>query len=72
MNVVNSGGRSVNSGIPQGSNFGPILLFFFINDRTVVLICLAKFYADNAKIYSMIKSVNDELRLRVIIYNEEL
>ena len=57
MNGVNLRWRSVTSGVPQGSSLGPILFLIFIIDLSEVLSCLAKFYADDAKIYSPIKSI---------------
>ena len=60
-NGVNSGWTSVTSGISQGSILGPILFLIFINDLPEVLSCLAKLYADDAKLYSTIKSVYNEL-----------
>ncbi|MEW8545255.1 MAG: reverse transcriptase family protein [Candidatus Thiodiazotropha sp.] len=72
VNGANSSWRSVTSGIPQGSILGPILFLIFINDLPEVLSCLVKFYADDAKIYSPIKVVDDEMRLQANIHNAEI
>ena len=53
----------VTSGIHQGSILGPVIFRIFINDLPDVLSYLVKFYADDAKVYSPIKVVKDEMRL---------
>lgn len=50
---------SPTSGIPQGSNLGPILFLIFINDLADVIKCENLLFADNLKIFTKIESVND-------------
>ena len=63
--------KHVTCGIPQGSVLGPILFLIFINDMPEVLNCCAKFFADDAKVYSPIKAENDRIRLQVGVNNAE-
>ncbi|KRT86905.1 hypothetical protein AMK59_1111 [Oryctes borbonicus] len=52
------------SGVPQGSNLGPPLLFnIYINDL-LSLDCNTLTYADDLKIYSTISSFSDSLSLQ--------
>ena len=58
-------GRDMTSGIPQGSVLGPILFLIFINDLPKVIKCLIKLFADDAKLYQIIKSNQDSVDLQV-------
>lgn len=44
------------SGVPQGSNLGPLLFNIFINDLIKSLTCPPLAYADDLKLFSSIKS----------------
>ena len=47
------------SGVPQGSVLGPLLFIIYVNDLPDILHCCIQQYADDAKLYSIIKSYND-------------
>ena len=49
----------VKSGIPQGSVLGPILFVIFINDMPDTIDSMCQLFADDAKIFRSIRSVND-------------
>ena len=55
VNGAHSEWRDITSGIPQGSVLGPILFLIFINDLPKVIKCLIKLFADDAKLYQIIK-----------------
>ena len=59
MVVCGSGSdwQSVTSGIPQGSVLGPILILIFINDLPNAINCCIKHFADDAKIYAQVNSI---------------
>lgn len=52
------------SGIPQGSNLGPLIFIIFINSLVDAVTCLTELFADDAKYYSLVKSLNDCLFLQ--------
>ena len=51
--------QDVTSGIPQGSVLGPILFTIFINDMPDTVKSCMKLFADDAKIFKAIESIED-------------
>ena len=49
----------VKSGIPQGSVLGPILFVIFINDMPDTIDSMCQLFAEDAKMFRSIRSVND-------------
>lgn len=49
---------SPTSGVPQGSNLGPLLFLIFVNDVCTAVSCEILMFADDLKLFSPIKSVN--------------
>lgn len=60
---------SARSGVPQGSNLGPLLFLMFINDLEKVITCKKLFYADDLKIFMEVTSTEDCLKLQANIDN---
>ena len=56
--------KSVKSGIPQGSVLGPTLFVIFINDMPDVINSMCQLFADDAKIFSSVKSLDDNKTLQ--------
>ena len=61
--VYHRGFKSYNfeatSGVPQGSNLGPLLFLIFINDLSQKLTCEHLLYADDLKIFSSVNNTED-------------
>jgi hypothetical protein len=56
--------KDVTSGIPQGSVLGPLLFVIFINDLPEELQTSAYLFADDTKVYNIIKNKNDQENLQ--------
>nr|CAH7756409.1 unnamed protein product [Callosobruchus chinensis] len=52
------------SGVPQGSNLGPLLFLLFIDDLSNSIVSNKLFFADDLKIYKKIDSAEDHCRLQ--------
>ena len=59
----------VTSGVPQGSVLGPVLFLIFINDLPEVVTAVIKLFADDAKIYRGISTMEHVYHLQSIIDN---
>ena len=55
VNGISSEWRNITSGIPQDIVLGPIPFLIFINDMLKVIQFLVKLFADDAKLYQIIK-----------------
>jgi hypothetical protein len=65
---LNSNSYISKSGVPQGSNLGPLLFLIFINDLPDVLTsCKSLLYADDLKLYRPIRNKTDEESLQADI-----
>jgi len=47
------------SGVPQGSVLGPILFLLYVNDLPNWITCSMRMFADDTKIWNIIKSDSD-------------
>ena len=54
----------VTSGVPQGSVLGPLLFTLYINDILNIVHTNLSFFADDSKVYAIIKSLEDSQQLQ--------
>ena len=59
----------VTNGVPQGSVFGPVLFLIFINDLSEVVAAVIKLFADDAKTYRGISTMEHAHHLQSSIDN---
>lgn len=62
-----SGVFVAHSGVPQGSNLGPLFFLLFINDITSILKCNIQLFADDIKISLPIRGMEDHAALQTAI-----
>lgn len=60
------------SGVPQGSNLGPLLFNLFINDLCMELECEKLLFADDLKIYCNINNFEDCIALQQQLHKVEV
>ena len=69
VNGSSSERAPVTSGVPQGSVLGPILFIYYINDMPDEILCKLKMFADDAKTFRPMASLEDSITLQKCIYD---
>jgi len=64
LNETESQWSNITSGVPQGSVLGPLLFVLYINDIAEFIQCQLRVFADDTKIYSIIRSICDVINLQ--------
>jgi hypothetical protein len=59
INGSSSDWANIRSGVPQGSVLGPLLFIIFINDMPETVKSKIKLFADDAKLYNIIRTTED-------------
>jgi len=59
LNDSSSNWCPVTSGVPQGSVLGPLLFTLYINDIPNIFHTDLSFFADDSKVYTIIKTLED-------------
>ena len=60
---------AVTSGVPQGSVLGPLLFTLYFNDIPNIVHTNLSFFADDSKVYSVIKTLEDSHQLQADLNN---
>ena len=60
---------AMTSGVPQGSVLGPLLFTLYINDIPNIVHTNLSFFADDSKVYSVIKTLEDSHQLQADLDN---
>ena len=64
VNGCSSDWVGVQSGVHQGSVLGPLLFILYVNDMPDLILSNMRMFADDTKIYSVIRNFDDCLRLQ--------
>ena len=64
LNGIASHWSDVSSGVPQGSVLGPLLFVLYINDLVEVIKSDLGIFADDTKIFSIIRDICDVINLQ--------
>ena len=62
--IIYSDWVGITSGVPQGSVLGPLLFIIFVNDLPDVVSSMLSIFADDTKLFNIVKSLQDQLVLQ--------
>ena len=62
LNGQTSEWKEINSGVPQGSELGPLLFLIYINDLPDGITSICKLFADDTSIFSKVLDVNESTK----------